>query len=88
MTPHCPSPLQCGAVNPVIDQGTRIDQNFSIESSGSASGVVDSLLEPVTTSSCLIALGGGIVGILMLPVSSLCLDGNCSLVDQNTSLAC
>jgi len=81
----CLIEIPCGAANPVIDQGTRIDQNISIESSGSACGVVNSLLEPVTTLSCLIVLGGGIAGILMLPVSSLCLDGNCSLVDQNTS---
>ena len=46
------SEIPCRAANPVIDQGTRIDQNFSIEDLEVEPGVVDSLSEPVTTLSC------------------------------------
>jgi len=39
------------AANPVIDQGTKIDQNFLLKDLEVVPGVVDYLLELVTTYS-------------------------------------
>jgi len=43
--------ITCRAANPVIDQGTRIDQNFLLKDLEVAPDVVDYLLELVTTYS-------------------------------------